>query len=97
MPTRTIQPNGWTIHPDGRIQRHDVPSPYNQPSDTWKVTGAVTLNNFGHPVRYWTLQEILDDPGQIPWKHKNGKQKTHLMDIDHGTRRMRGSPDHSVT
>jgi hypothetical protein len=95
---RTIDSDGatWTLHDNGQIQRHDVPPPYNQPSGQWTVTGAVTLNNFGHVTRRYTLAGILADPGAIPWKHKNGKQKTHITDLDHGTRRMWGSPGHSV-
>jgi hypothetical protein len=40
---------------------------------------------------------VLADPAAIPWKHKNGKQRTCLTDIDHGTHRIRVSPDHSVS
>lgn len=96
--SRTIRYDGayWTLHDTGEIQRHDVPAPYNQPSGQWTVTGAVTLNNFGNPVRRYTLAEILDSPAGIPWKHKNGKQKTHITDLDHGCRRMWMSPGHDV-
>jgi hypothetical protein len=93
---RTIQPDGWTIHDNGDIQRHDVPAPYDQPSGQWRITGAVTLDNFGHVARRWTLADILADPGAIPWKFKNGKQRTHLTDCDHGSHRVRMSPGHSV-
>jgi hypothetical protein len=95
--TATIRPNGWTIHPNGDVQRHDVPAPYNQPSGQWKITGAVTLNNFGGTTHRYTLAEILADPSAIPWKFKNGKQRTFLLDIDHGTPRMRVSPGYTVT
>jgi hypothetical protein len=96
--TRTIDYDGarWTLHGNGEIQRHDVPAPYNQPSGQWLVTGAETLNNLGGVTRRWTLAEILADPGAIPWKHKNGKQKTHITDLDHGSHRMWMSPGHQV-
>jgi hypothetical protein len=85
-----------TLHDNGQIERHDVPPPCSQPSGQWTVTGAVTLNNFGHTTRRWTLAEILADPAAIPWKHKNGSQRTHLTDLDHGTPRMQCSPGHTV-
>lgn len=65
-------------------------------SDSWRITGAVTLNNFGRETCRYTLADILADPSAIPWKHKNGKQKTHLTDFDHGTGRLWGSPGHRV-
>ena len=60
------------------------------PSGEWKIAGAVTLNNFGNIVRRFTLQEILDNPASIPWQHGNGKQKTFLLDWDHGINHMWG-------
>lgn len=93
---RTIQPNGWTIHDDGNVQRHDVPAPYDQPSGQWRITGAVTRNNFGYVTRYWSLAQILADPAAIPWKFKNGKQRTFLRDYDHGTYRELANPGYSV-
>jgi hypothetical protein len=96
---RTINHDGarWTLHDNGQVQRHDVPPPYNTPSGQWVITGAETLNNFGYATRRYTLAEILADPAAIPWKHKNGKQRTHLTDIDHGAHRMWMSPGHSVS
>jgi hypothetical protein len=94
---RTIHPDGHTIHDDGYVQRHDVPPPYGRPSGQWRITGAVTLNNFGYVTRRYTLAEVLADPSAIPWKFRNGKQRTFLTDIDHGTHRVRMSPDHSVS
>lgn len=94
---RTIQPERWTIHDDGNVQRHDVPPPYNQPSGQWRITGAVTRNNFGHVTRHWSLAEILADPSVIPWKFANGKQRTFLTDYDHGSNREWRSPGHSVS
>jgi hypothetical protein len=98
MPRTIINQDGsrWTLHDNGQVQRHDVPPPYDTPSGQWVITGAVTLNNFGYVTRRYTLAEILASPDAIPWKHKNGKQRTHLTDIDHGTHRTRMSPRHDV-
>jgi len=92
---RTINYGGeyMKLHPNGDISRPKIKM---GPSGKWKVTGAVTRNNFGHVVRRWSLQEILDNPAMIPWKHANGKQKTFIQDLDHGTHREWRSPGHSV-
>jgi hypothetical protein len=85
------------LHDGGEISRPSLPAPYGQPSGQWVVTGAVELSNFGTPTgRTWTLAEILADPRAIPWKHKNGAQRVHITDLDHGTHRMWGCPDHEV-
>jgi hypothetical protein len=65
-------------------------------SDSWRVLGAVTRNNFGAAVRYWTLAELLADPYGVPWHFKNGKQRTFLQDFDHGSRREWRSPSHRM-
>lgn len=79
------------LHEGGCVSRSNV-----APTGQWRVTGAVTLNNFGHVVRHWSLNDILTRPNEIPWKHKNGKQKTHICDLDHGTNRTWMSPTHRV-
>lgn len=66
------------------------------PSDSWRVTGAVAYSNFGHVTRTWTLKEIWDDPESIPWKYKNGRQRTFIRDLDHGTQREWRCPNHEV-
>jgi hypothetical protein len=96
MTTRTVQPQGWTIHENGDVQRHDVPAPYNQPSGNWSITGAVERNNLGGAVRHYTLAEVLANPAGIPWKFKNGEQRTFLTDIDHGTPREVAGPSYTV-
>jgi len=87
----TIEQNGryLDLHPDGQIGY-----PGCLPSGDWKCTGAVGLNNFGRIVKRYTLKDIQN--GRVPWKWKNGKQRCHLTDLDHGTPRMWGSPDHKV-
>jgi hypothetical protein len=95
---RTIIQGGesMTLCDNGEVARPAMPAPYNTASGEWKITGAVTLNNFGNVVRRWTLDEILADPSAIPWKHGNGNQKTHLTDLDHGAPRTWISPGHYV-
>lgn len=81
------------LYADGSIDRPKINMP---PSGDWKVTGAVTVNNFGHVVRRYSLAEILANPSAIPWQHKNGKQMTFVTDLDHGSKRMWASPTHYI-
>ena len=81
------------LYADGSIGR---PAIHMQPSGEWKVTGAVTLNNFGNVTARYSLQEILSNPSAIPWQHKNCKQKTFVEDLDHGARRLWVSPEHYI-
>lgn len=84
-----------TLHENGGIERNI--NGFNiRPTGQWAVTGAVTYNNFGKVVQTYTLRQILDDPRSIPWKFKNGKQRTFIRDFDHGTNREWRSPDHEV-
>lgn len=83
----------WKLHDSGYIERPGLV----QPSESWRVTGAVTRDNFGHPIRYYSLKEILEHPELIPWLHKNGKQKTFIRDHDHGSSREWHSPNHHVS
>lgn len=80
---RTIKYNNeyWKLHDNGMIERPNLVAP----SKTWVVTGACEYNNFGHVVRVYSLDEILNT--NIQWKHKNGKQKVFIRDNDHGTNR----------
>lgn len=80
-----------TIDEAGRVQRLDG---HNRASDSWRITGAVRLNNFGHVVERFTLADVL--AGGIRWQHKNGAQRVHLIDFDHGHYRMWCSPTHRV-
>ena len=79
------------LYPNGQLADDKV-----TPSDNWRIIGAVTLNNFGNVTRQYSLDEILEDPQAIQWQHKNGNQKTHVLDIDHGTKRLWGSPTHYI-
>ena len=65
-----------------------------KPSGQWKIVGAVRYNNFGYPVEYFDLNEVLH--AKIQWKFKNGKQRVHVQDFDHGTYRVWMSPTHEV-
>lgn len=62
------------------------------PSDSWKLMGAVEYRNvFGHSIaKIHSVEEILE--GKIAWHYKNGKQKTFIMDFDHGSMRVWMSP-----
>jgi hypothetical protein len=94
MSERTIEPRGWTIHESGEVQRRDVPD--SQADGNWTITGAVERNNLGGVVRHWTLAQIIADPSVIPWKFKNGTQRTCLTDLDHGIHREMVSPSYTV-
>lgn len=59
------------------------------PSDHWKLMGAVEYK-FGRQCRVYTNDEIRRQ--EVPWKYKNGKQRCHIMDLDHGTARVWMSP-----
>lgn len=93
--TRTIYRSGIAyarLHENGQIERLDG---HAGPSENWRVTGAVTRNNFGYVTARWTLDEILSGES-IPWRFKNGRQRTFLRDYDHGTGREWGHPAHHV-
>ena len=92
--TRTIESGGkyYTVREDGAITWAQSPVPSGQ----WRVMGAVTRNNFGGAVRWWSLAEVMGNPREIPWKFKNGKQRTFLRDFDHGSEREWRSPGHVV-
>lgn len=81
------------LHDDGAISR---PAFDMAASGKWRLTGAVTRDNFGNAVRRYTLAEVLADPGAIPWKFRNGKQRTFITDLDYGTHREWRSPGHRV-
>jgi hypothetical protein len=79
------------LYPNGNIGQKNM-----SPSGQWRIIGAVTRNNFGHITRRYSLDDILSDPGSIPWQFKNGKQKTFLLDFDYGHTREWRSPNHRV-
>jgi len=90
---RTILHGGeyWKLHDTGAIERPGLVTP--DPS-AWRVVGAVERNNFWRVVRRYSLEDILR--GGIEWKHANGKQKTFVLDYDHGTIREWRSPGHRI-
>jgi hypothetical protein len=81
------------LYLDGSIGRPKIDM---LPSGEWKITGAVTLSKLGRITRRYSLAEILADPSAVPWLHKNGKQKTFVEDLDHGTKRLWVSPQHYI-
>jgi hypothetical protein len=80
-----VYEGGFIARESGR----DVPDSYCKPSGKWFLRGAIERNNFGNVVRRYSLQEVLS--GGIAWRHRNGKQKVFLLDIDHGGYRELGS------
>lgn len=82
------------LHDNGDISR---PSIGMGPSGQWRCVGAVERNNFGRQVRVYTLRQILDNPASIPWRYKNGSQRTFLCDFDHGSMREWRTPPHHVS
>ena len=81
----------FTLYEGGEVGR---PTIKMAPSGQWRVIGAVERNNFGHAIRFYSLAEVLRDA--IPWQFKNGKQRTFIRDLDHGTIREWRSPRHYV-
>ncbi len=83
-----------TLHENGDISR---PAIGMKASSKWKIVGAVTRNNFGHVTANYSLDDILNNPRSIPWQFANGKQKTFIVDLDHGSNREWRCPTHSVS
>ncbi len=82
----------WEMNEQGHIIRPGLV----QGSAQWRVIGAVRLNNFGREVERFSLEDILRDPGAISWQYKNGRQRVHILDFDHGGTRMWSSPGHRL-
>jgi hypothetical protein len=57
----------------------------------WRVTGAVEYNNFGYVITRLSLADVKAACNSLEWQYKNGKQRIHLTDLDHGTAREWGS------
>jgi hypothetical protein len=93
---RTIEHGNeyWKLHDNGQIERTCPDGYHVAPSEQWRVVGAIRRNNFGYTVERFTLADVLEN--KITWRHKNGKQRVHIVDFDHGTRRVWMSPNHRV-
>ena len=84
--------NTYTLHPSGEISRPGIVAPSHQ----WRLAGAVRFNNFGRTVERKTAAEVL--AGEVTnWQYKNGTQRWHIIDVDHGTTRVWMNPTHRVT
>lgn len=81
------------IHASGQIERPG----FFAPSDSWRLLGAVERNNFGRVVRRYSMAEVLESASTIPWKFKNGKQRTFVLDFDHGHMREWRSPGYTLS
>lgn len=83
----------YDIDSDGRISYTTEGGFKVNPSDSWKVLGAVEYKTvFGREVEYrrYSLNDIKEN--KVPWKFKNGNQRCHLIDYDHGACRVWGTP-----
>ena len=81
------------VNAQGEIYRPAIGM--NEPSGLWYILGAARFNNFGNEVEYVPFHRFAELNGQ--WQYKNGKQKWHVRDRDHGTTRDWMSPNHSIT
>ena len=79
------------LEPDGCIH---IPS--FKASGQWKLLEVIELDNTRHDKRHYSLLEVLLAPEKIPWKFKNGTQKSFIIDWDHGTHRRWASPPHHI-
>jgi len=52
------------------------------------------LNDRGEVIHRYTLQDVID--GHIAWKHKDGRQRVHWTEQDHGSARVWIMPGHEV-
>jgi len=82
------------LHDNGYITRPEIGM--HTPSEQWRVVGAVSRNNWGQVTKRYLLSDVLERPESIPWHFKNGKQRTRIIDFDHGTHREWHSPKHWV-
>ena len=96
MPKLTVQYGNEYMEVDTKTGNVSRPAIGMSASGQWQIVGAVTLNNFGQVVRRYSQTEVLTNSSAIPWRHKNGKQRTHMVDLDHGTRRTWMSPTHQI-
>ena len=76
------------LYANGMIGRRiDGAANYGQPSFNWRVTGAQEYDKFGRPNGlHYSLEDVLYT--RIEWKFKNGNQRVHITDYDHGTWRV---------
>jgi hypothetical protein len=67
-----------TLNDDGTVARLSLPAPRGTASGQWKVTGAVTLSNFGTVTRRWSLADILADPPRSRGSTATGSRRHTL-------------------
>jgi hypothetical protein len=61
---------------------------WNDGHDSWKFLGAASAHNFASGRVVATLSELAN---RSDLRHKNGRPKYTLADLDHGTRRTHGN------
>lgn len=77
----------YTVNEHGHIGRPAIKMP---PSGQWVVRGAVRFNNFGRQVEFVPFPECF--MRGLQWRHKNGKGRFFIADVDHGTNRVQMTP-----
>lgn len=81
----------YSVNDSGHIGR---PKINLSPSGNWKLLGIERRNNFGRVVEYIPFEHIPAHCGKgTPmsfFRHKNGKGKWRVRDLDHGTVRVWG-------
>jgi len=82
----------WDLNEKGQLSRVCSDGSVVSPSDRWVVLGAYRYNKLGYAVEFYSFATILAAPDKIPWKWKNGKQRTFIVDWDHGARREWRTP-----
>ena len=90
----------WYADENGWIERPGLV----RGSPSWRITGATefatatvfeNIDYAAEDVQY-SLDYVLAHADDIPWQWPDGSQRTHIIDYDHGYRRMWASPTHRV-
>lgn len=92
----------YRVNQKGEVTYSDRNGGWCTPSGKWRILGARRLHNFGTEAEKLSFEELdrlnsrygTAHYDGLGWKFKNGKQKWHVLDLDHGTERLWWSPDH---
>ena len=79
----------FSVTADGLIGRPKID---HAPTGQWKLLGFVRYTNFGHVAEYIPFANVEELIARNDWNYKNGKNKWHVRDLDHGTTRHWGEP-----
>jgi hypothetical protein len=75
----------YSLGADGKIGRPEIKM---LPSGKWLMLGLYEYRGFGGS--FIPLADVLNRLDTLPWKYKNGKERFHIRDLDHGTVRQWG-------